>query len=112
MAWELIDTMREQNEPLPADLCPHLGACGIVQGDLEKMPGLVERFKQNYCLGNHAACCRRWVWDFLGVEKVPELMLPHQRDWAQQLLSDSGIGPLAFRRTFLTPHRDKSSVEK
>lgn len=54
-------------------------------------------------MGSHASCCRRWIWEFLGAEKVPELMLPHQRDWAQQILMDAGIGYAVLRQRFSNP---------
>lgn len=95
--------MHEEKENLPRDLCPHLEMCDIIQGQQERFPGLVERFQQNYCLKNHNYCSRHWIWDFLGAEKVPALMMPHQHDWAQQVLTDSGIGYKVFRQKFPKP---------
>ena len=95
--------MYEVKENSPAEPCPYLETCDIIQDGREQFPELVNQFKQKYCSGNHTACCRWWIWDFLGAEKVPELMMPHQHDWAQQVLTDSGIGYSAFREKFPKP---------
>ena len=95
--------MHEEKENSSAELCPHLESCDMIRGGHESFPELVDRFKQKYCSANHNACSRRWVWDLLGAEKVPELMMPHQHDWAQQVLTDSGIGYSVFREKFPKP---------
>ena len=95
--------MQKEKVDSQTELCPHLKSCNMIQHDHEKFPELIERFKQNYCLQKHHRCSRRWIWDFLGFEKVPELMMPHQHDWAQQVLIDTGIGYNTFREKFPKP---------
>ena len=98
-----LHVMQEEKEKLLTELCPYFETCDMIQGGHERFPELVGRFKQKYCSGNHTACSRRWVWDFLGVEKVPELMMPQQHDWAQQILTDSGVAYNTFREKFPKP---------
>lgn len=50
-----------------------------------------KRFRENFCNGNESKCARHLVWTTLGKEYVPVLMLPHQREWANQLLSDQKV---------------------
>lgn len=95
--------MCEKKGAIMMNVCPCGDTCTIVQDQSHKLPELAERFKHTYCEGNYNRCSRRWVQEFLGVEKVPELMLPHQHDWAQQILTDSGIGRTEFRQKFPKP---------
>ena len=95
--------MQEERKNTSTDLCPHIETCNMIQGGQERFPELVDRFKRKYCSGNHSACSRRWIWDFLGPEKVPELMMPHQHDWAQQVLTDACVGHSTFREKFPKP---------
>ena len=83
--------------------CPYLDRCDLIQNHVEHLPGLIDRFKARYCLKRPFACSRRWIWDFLGAEKVPELMMPQQRDWAEQLLFEAGIRYSTFREKYGTP---------
>jgi hypothetical protein len=75
----------------------------MIQAFQDKLPGLIHRFRDNYCLKNHRACSRRWVQDFLGPDKVPELMMPQQHDWAEQLLFESGVRYAAFQAKYNIP---------
>ena len=95
--------MCDNQETVLVSRCPYWDTCDIIQGQHHKLPTLADRFEQTYCLGNYNGCSRRWIRDFLGAEKVPELMLPHQYEWAQQILTESGIGYTAFRQKFRRP---------
>lgn len=83
-----------------ADRCPYYEVCGIIQNHQDKLPGLINRFKQSYCFKNHHLCSRRWIKDFLGIEKVPELMMPQQHGWAEQLLFESGVRYADFQAKY------------
>jgi hypothetical protein len=92
--------MCQKEDNFPTKLCPHLETCSIIQNYNEEFPDLTRRFKRNYCYKNHDRCSRRWIWDYLGVESVPELMMPHQYDWAFQILIDSGISYSVIHQEF------------
>ena len=95
--------MDNNQSSLSGQSCPHFKTCGMIYALQDKLPELIQRFKQNYCHKNHKACSRRWVQDFLGAEKVPELMMPQQYDWAEQLLFESGIRYAAFEKMYQKP---------
>ncbi len=96
---ETNDTAREQ-------CCPHMNICRMIQVQEGTLPTLIDRFKANYCFNNHHVCARRWVYDFLGAKAVPELMMPQQRDWAEQLLFEADVSYTAFEKAYRLPlHR-------
>ena len=78
--------------------CPYVDSCGLFMELGPNMPGLIERLKGHYCFRNHGVCSRRWVREFLGTERVPKLMMPQQRDWAQRLLLEAGVPYTEFER--------------
>ncbi len=80
--------------------CPYLETCSLICNHRDKLPGLIDRFMARYCYKNHQACSRRWIREFLGAEKVPDLMMPQQRDWAEQLLFEAGIRYRSFQEKF------------
>lgn len=90
----------EIKNDLEGALCPYLTTCRIIQPQRDKLVKLADRFKEDYCFKNHKGCARRWIKDFLGAEKVPELMMPQQHEWAEQLLFDAGVGYTAFQKKY------------
>lgn len=92
----------DENEITHGQDCPHLNQCPLAS-QLGSLRTLIDRFKTNYCFKNHHVCARRWIHDFLGVEKVPELMMPQQHDWAEQLLFEAGVSYKAFEQTYRVP---------
>lgn len=70
--------------------CSCLAKCPFFQRNEGVMPALAQKLKSEYCLHDNTDCCRLWIRQELGAESVPALMLPHQRDWAEQLLRDAG----------------------
>ena len=89
-----------ENETLSEQCCPYMQECMILTTHQENLPGLVNRFKNHYCLKNHHVCARRWIQDFLGIESVPELMMPQQHDWAEQLLMEAGVKYTEFQEKY------------
>jgi len=85
----------DQNQTLKTQ-CPHLEECRLLRDHRENLPGLVTRFKEHYCISHHHLCARRWIRDFLGVDQIPELMMPQQHYWAEQLLMEAGINYSEF----------------
>ena len=99
----------DKKEIASEQCCPYLEVCGLIQTHQDNLPGLVDRFKQDYCFHNHLACSRRWIQDFLGAEKVPELMMPQQHEWAEQLLFEANVSYTAFEQKYHMPwHRVES----
>ena len=49
---------------------------------------LVEKMKSNYCLTDNSLCARLKLRNILGPQSVPVLMMPHQTDWANQIMLD------------------------
>lgn len=89
-----------ENEISSGQSCPYMEGCDILKTHQDNLPGLVNRFKEHYCLKNHHVCARRWIRDFLGVESVPELMMPQQHDWAEQLLIEAGVKYSDFQERY------------
>jgi hypothetical protein len=93
----------DDNKIEPEQTCPYLNRCPLLASQLDTLPTLVDRFKTNYCFKNHHVCARRWIHDFLGFEKVPDLMMPQQHDWAEQLLFEAGVSYKAFEQKYRVP---------
>ena len=74
----------------------------LLKNHQANLPGLVNRFKEHYCGKDHYLCARRWIRDFLGAEKVPELLMPQQHDWAEQLLIEAGVKYSEFQEKYHT----------
>ena len=52
------------------------------------MPKLANMFKERYCLGHSNECARCRVASAIGIQHVPEFMLPSQIDWADQIIKE------------------------
>ena len=63
-------------------------------------PTLSEKLKDQYCRGNPELCARKCLRDTLGKEAVPQLMLPQQYEWAQQILADHNISISEINQMF------------
>lgn len=73
--------------------CPFLSLCNFVRDNKTKFPDLVARIQNNYC--SKPACCRcaRFrIYQILGADGVPLLMLPDQTEWARQIVEECGSG--------------------
>lgn len=96
----------EKNEIAWEQCCPHMTICRMIQAHEGTLLTLIDRFKTHYCFNNHHACARRWVHDFLGAEAVPDLLMPQQHDWAEQLLFEADVSYTAFEKAYrLSLHR-------
>ena len=82
--------MTSQTHPPEGFQCPNLERCSFFQEHQDTMPDLVKKLKSKYCLSDNSQCARLLVSRQLGREKVPVLLMPHQLDWAKQLLYDAG----------------------
>jgi hypothetical protein len=71
-------------------------------------PTLSEKLKDQYCRGNPELCARKRVREAINKEAVPQLMLPQQYDWAQQLLTEHGISISKIRE--LLPSCRKAKI--
>lgn len=70
--------------------CPKKDVCTLLTDKtFQKMPGLLQRFRQNFCDSEFALCARYQVAAECGDAVIPEPMLPTQIDWARQLILES-----------------------
>ena len=70
--------------------CPKIQGCAFFQKNANTMPSLADKLKQRYCFRDNKRCARLWINRELGREFLPDLLLPNQYDWAQQILCDAG----------------------
>lgn len=76
-------------------LCQYLDKCALILDNKDKMPELVARFKDEYCLNrSYCECARFHMTHTLGLDAVPQLMLPSQTEWARQIIEDRDFDQL------------------
>lgn len=68
--------------------CPYFEHCNFVHNNMDAMPNLIVRTLQNYCTQKECSCARKTVYDAIGIDAVPELMLPDQHSWAVQFIEE------------------------
>ena len=69
--------------------CPYLNVCPFFTRNQNDMADLCKKLKKEVCLQDNTHCARLRVRDALGMEFVPTLMMPHQHEWADQILLDA-----------------------
>jgi hypothetical protein len=77
--------MDESAQKKPDILCPFSEQCGLVEMLREKMAELSQRIYNNYCTNASSQCARRQLYEQVGANAVPPLMLPGQLNWARQI---------------------------
>ena len=80
--------------------CPRFEACVFFQENGNQMPELMDRLRKRFCCRDNTRCARLWVVNELGVESVPDTMMPHQYEWAQQILCDAGKSAALYEDAF------------
>jgi len=75
-----------------------------------EIPPLSEKLKDQYCRGNFDSCARKWIWDTVDNESIPKMMLPHQHDWARQILSEKGLSITQINQMLGTSKKAKVKV--
>ena len=90
--------MTSDKQPDNGFECPCLGQCPFFQAHESTMPDLAKKLKADYCLHDNSHCARLWVRDELGRELVPLQMMPHQAEWAEQILVDAGKTSTIYKR--------------
>jgi len=78
----------EKNEVTEDYECPFLAQCRFIQNNTQNMPELIQRTQDHFCTVSDAACARRHLYEAVGPHGVPDLMLPKQADWAQQIIEE------------------------
>ena len=73
--------------------CLYIEKCPFLSENQNNFPGLCQKLKNEFCLRNNQDCARLRLRNALGPEAVPLLLMPHQQDWADQILLDAGIIP-------------------
>jgi hypothetical protein len=66
-------------------ICLFFEQCNFVQDNAERMPELIQRTQERFCMVQDSKCARRQLYETWGAEVVPPLMLPEQTDWAKQI---------------------------
>ena len=56
--------------------CSHTETCAFFTADVGYSPELNHAMKERYCLGNSSACVRLLAAAIIGMENVPDDMLP------------------------------------
>ena len=82
--------MEDSTDNQTAHACPFLGQCSFIESHRDKLPELVQRIHQQYCTNETSRCARRQIYEVLGPNAVPPLMLPGQTDWACQIIQELG----------------------
>lgn len=81
--------MQSKNRQVAQHQCPFNNQCVLINQNQSKMPGLIHRVQENYCtLKSCFKCARFCVYRALGIDAVPELMLPTQTEWAKQIIEE------------------------
>ena len=70
--------------------CSLVDQCAFFKHFENKCENLIERLKETYCLSDNSKCSRLYLQNILGKQAVPLTMLPHQWEWANQILIDIG----------------------
>ena len=82
--------MNETNNTTKDLRCPFMDTCAFLRENRTKMPELIERIQDTYCIKPaYSECARFQVSQSVGLAKVPSLMLPEQVEWAQQIIEES-----------------------
>ena len=82
--------MTSASEKLEQFQCPNLETCPFLKEHQSSMPELAKKLKSKYCRNDSTECARLLIRRELGPQSVPVLMMPHQHDWAAQILIDAG----------------------
>ena len=70
--------------------CPYLEQCDLVVNNKARMPNLIQRIQSYYCNKLTSQCSRRWIYDTLGKQYLPPLLLPNQWEWAREIICEYG----------------------
>ena len=76
----------EKNEVTEHYECPFLPQCRFIQNNIQNMPELIQRTQDHFCTVSDAACARRYLYKTVGPQRVPDLLLPKQAGWAEQII--------------------------
>lgn len=70
--------------------CEYFNSCALFEIDAINCNDRVRtRLQNEHCQNNWDQCARYMVWSKLGLDCVPALMLPNQKEWARQVLADN-----------------------
>ena len=85
--------MQQEHNMENIDICPLVNQCPFfaMLGPTSK---LIEHLKERYCLKDNSRCCRYYLFQTLGDKYVPLSMIPHQWEWANQILREAGQNAL------------------
>lgn len=72
------------------ETCEFLNVCRFFNSkDTEGCTLLKERLKNAFCQGCFTDCARYAIAITIGLESVPVLMIPTQKEWAEQILLEN-----------------------
>ncbi len=67
--------------------CEFHAGCAFYAGTAKAMPADADTLKQNYCLSNPLHCSRFLVANALGPDRVPDDLMPPQKERAYLLVA-------------------------
>lgn len=68
--------------------CERMEKCKYFNERLKELEAVQEMWKKNYCRADKTQCARYMVLQALGLDKVPNNLVPTQIDRAKSLISD------------------------
>ncbi len=89
--------MQEFNSDKSECRCPFLDQCCFIRDNAVKIPELIQRTRQRYCCNHPDRCARHKLYETIGSDVVPPLMLPDQHEWCRQIIEEFRIENTVFR---------------
>ena len=69
--------------------CSFLNQCDLVRKNATKTPELIRRIQSQHCTkADYRQCARFQIYESLGTDAVPPLMLPEPTDCARQIIEE------------------------
>jgi hypothetical protein len=78
---------------MPSDGCVLQGKCKVISDNRVDMPDFTRHLEDYFCKQTRHQCARFQVYEALGLDAIPALMLPDQYDWARQIIEERRIYP-------------------
>ena len=103
--------MTTENQHSTDCKCPFLDRCTLLLHHENRMPNLIDSVKKYYCTNHISQCARKWIYETIGQNYVPPLLLPNQWEWAESIASDlHDEGELKNFQEYLKTTRNKGIV--
>ena len=80
--------MKNTKNEMPSDGCVLHGKCKVISDNRVDMPDFTRHLEDYFCKQTCHQCARFQVYEALGLDAIPALMLPDQYDWARQIIEE------------------------